>query len=107
MAAFISVWNGARPTWGNPGSVAPTTVTAGIFAAFRAFDMAGWYAASTWKSTKPLMPSFRSVFRLPTATGPLRLSTALSTWAQPMLFAALTNPSVRLTAKGWLPEKTS
>ncbi len=29
MAAFFSVWNGASPTCGNPGSVAPTTVTAG------------------------------------------------------------------------------
>ena len=41
---------------------------------------------------------------MPTATGPLRLSTVFTTWAQPMLFAASTRPFVRLTANGWCRE---
>ena len=69
--------------------------------------MAGWYCASTWKSTKPLMPSLISVCRLPMATGPFWLSTVCRTVAQPTLFAAALSPSLRLTANGWLSEKTS
>ena len=42
MAAFFSVSNGARPTCGNPGSSAPTTVTAGIFFDFSVFAIAVW-----------------------------------------------------------------
>ena len=55
----------------------------------------------------PSMPSLIRVLRLPTATGPFRLSTVFRILTQPTFLAASRIPLVRLTAKGWLPENTS
>ena len=41
------------------------------------------------------------------ATGPFWLSTVCRIWAQPTLLAASLSPVLRLTANGWLSEKTS
>ena len=107
IAAFFSVLKGSRPTCGEPGSAAPTMSVAVRFFCLRMAAMAGWYWASTWKSTNPLICSLISVLRLPTATGPFMLSTVVRTVTQPTLAAACLSPWPTLTANGWLSEKTS
>ena len=55
----------------------------------------------------PLAPSFSIVLTLPTATGPLRLSTVVITVTHPVFLAASLRPFVTRFANGCVDEKTS
>ena len=78
-----------------------------MFAPFSSFWIGVWNGASTWKSMKPSIFWLISVFRLPTATGPFRLSTVFTIVTQPTFLAASIRPWVTRFAKGWVPENTS
>ena len=55
----------------------------------------------------PLAPWFSIVLTLPTATGPLRLSTVVITVTHPVFLAASLRPFVTRFANGCVDEKTS
>ena len=55
----------------------------------------------------PFAPSFSIVLTLPTATGPLRLSTVVITVTHPVFLAASFRPLVTRLANGCVDEKTS
>ena len=87
---------------------APTIATRRDLGSFRISAMAGWYGASTWKSTKPLILLVDQRLQVADGHRAVQVVDRLhDRRAAHALAAACSSPWLRLTANGWLSEKTS